>query len=318
MDLTSVVCESSDFKGLCQEVQNNSISKSILLFSKDVLYSTHFAKCLAVAIFNNGHFIENEHFAKVSAETHPDLKTYPKKDKLLVSDSEEIVMESYIKPIFADKKVFIIKNIDNSMDSAQNKLLKILEEPPENVYFILTCANSNLVLPTIKSRCNKIELNKLDKQSIEKLLKGTYNLSIISGICEGQIGRALELKNNEDLDDIFNLSFSILKDMKSSKQVLQYSNKIFEFKKDLNLIFEIVSLLLEDLLFFKADKISYMRFKDNIKDFEGILQDYTIKAICEIRKLIDRANKELSFNGNPTLIVENLLMNILEVKYICK
>ena len=106
--------------------------------------------------------------------------------------------------------------------------------------------------------------------------------------------------------------------MKSSKQVLQYSNKIFEFKKDLNLIFEIVSLLLEDLLFFKADKISNMRFKDNIKDFEGILQDYTIKAICEIRKLIDRANKELSFNGNPTLIVENLLMNILEVKYICK
>ncbi len=143
-------------------------------------------------------------------------------------------------------------------------------------------------------------------------------MSIISGICQGQIVRALELKNNEDLDDIFNLSFSILKDMKSSKQVLQYSNKIFEFKKDLNLIFEIVSLLLEDLLFFKADKISYMRFKDNIKDFEGILQDYTIKAICEIRKLIDRANKELSFNGNPTLIVENLLMNILEVKYICK
>ena len=309
MDLTSVVCESSDFKGLCQEVQNNSISKSILLFSKDVLYSTHFAKCLAVAIFNNGQFIENEHFAKVSAETHPDLKTYPKKDKLLVSDSEEIVMESYIKPIFADKKVFIIKSIDNSMDSAQNKLLKILEEPPENVYFILTCANSNLVLPTIKSRCNKIELNKLDKQSIEKLLKGTYNLLIST---------ALELKNNEDLDDIFNLSFSILKDMKSSKQVLQYSNKIFEFKKDLNLIFEIVSLLLEDLLFFKADKISNMRFKDNIKDFEGILQEYTIKAICEIRKLIDRANKELSFNGNPTLIVENLLMNILEVKYICK
>ena len=318
MDLTSVVCESSDFKELCKEVQNNSISKSILLFSKDVIYSTHFAKCLAVAIFNNGHFIENEHCAKVFAQTHPDQKTYPKKDKLLVSDSEEIVMESFIKPIFANKKVFIIKDIDNSMDSAQNKLLKILEEPPENVYFILTCANSNLVLPTIKSRCNKTELNKLDKKSIDGLLKGTYNLSIISAISDGLIGRALELKDNEDLDDIFNLSFSILKDMKSSKQVLQYSNKIFTFKKDLNLLFEIVDLLLEDLLLFKAERIANMRFKDYIKDFEGIMQDYTIKAICEIRKLMDKANKELSFNGNQTLIVENLLMNILEVKYICK
>ena len=318
MDLTSVVCESSDFKELCKEVQNNSISKSILLFSKDVIYSTHFAKCLAVAIFNNGHFIENEHCAKVFAQTHPDQKTYPKKDKLLVSDSEEIVMESFIKPIFANKKVFIIKDIDNSMDSAQNKLLKILEEPPENVYFILTCANSNLVLPTIKSRCNKTELNKLDKKSIDRLLKGTYNLSIISAISDGLIGRALELKDNEDLDDIFNLSFSILKDMKSSRQVLQYSNKIFTFKKDLNLLFEIVDLLLEDLLLFKAERIANMRFKDYIKDFEGIMQDYTIKAICEIRKLMDKANKELSFNGNQTLIVENLLMNILEVKYICK
>ena len=67
-----------------------------------------------------------------------DIKVYPKNnEKLLVADSNEIVAESFIKAVNLPYKVFIINNVDASTEEAQNKLLKILEEPPENVYFLL-------------------------------------------------------------------------------------------------------------------------------------------------------------------------------------
>ena len=110
-----------------KEAQKGSLSKSILLISKDNLYSFDMARLIASIILNNGEFIDNENYLRVVANSHPDLKIYPQKDKLLVSDSEEIVFESYASPIQGDKKVFIIKDFDNSMESAQNKLLKLLE-----------------------------------------------------------------------------------------------------------------------------------------------------------------------------------------------
>ena len=318
MNIFNIIKDTQDFKSLCSEIKANTISKSILLFSKDSFYAEEFSKALAVSLLNNGEMEENENYLKVISNSHPDVKTYPQKDKLLVSDSEEIVMESFIKPIFSDKKIFIIKNIDNSMESAQNKLLKVLEEPPCNVYFIITCVNENLLLPTIKSRCSKFELSKIDRLLIEKELGSVSEKELISSICDGKLGKAIDIAEKKNVREIFDLAVSLLVEMKSSKQVLLFSNKISKIKNEYNLLFEILCLLLEDLLFIKAGENQKARFKDALSKLESVSIEYSIKAICEIQSLIDKAVKEMSYNGNVTLIIENLLLNILEVKYICR
>ena len=104
MELEKFIRNSNDFQFLKKEIESGNISKSILLLSKDSTYSFEFAKILACEIFSNGKG-EDENYLKVKADAHPDLKIYPTKDKLVVADSQEIVMESYIKPIFSDKKI---------------------------------------------------------------------------------------------------------------------------------------------------------------------------------------------------------------------
>ena len=317
MNMTDIIFQAKAYQLICQEIAKGTLAKAVLIISKDSVYGYECAKMVAVSLLNNGQQLKNENFTRVEIGSHPDVKTYPQKDKLLVSDSEEIVLESYALPVLADKKIFIIKDFDNSMEAAQNKLLKILEEPPHNVYFILTCSNSNLVLPTIRSRCNKYELAKLSQELIEKYLQGKDNASLITSLSDGYIGRAEFLSKFKNLQHLFDSVVSVLTKMKTSKQVLLFSKNLLMYKDNFSLLIEILSLALEDLLILKSGG-SNVRLQTVKQDLINVQGEYSIRAICEIQSLLDKAVKEQSYNGNVTLIIENLLLNILEVKFICK
>lgn len=74
----------------------------------------------------------------------------------------DLISESYIVPNEADAKVYIIKEAHLMTLSAQNAFLKMLEEPPSYVFFILECTNSGLLLPTVLSRSVVFNLGLLD------------------------------------------------------------------------------------------------------------------------------------------------------------
>lgn len=317
MNILDMAFASNDFKILQEEIKKDALSKSTLLLTKDSVFAQQFAYALAISILNNGQEEQNENYFKVKALSHPDVKIYPQKDKLLVADSEDIVSECFVKPIFADKKIFIINNIDNSMESAQNKLLKVLEEPPTNVYFILTASNSNLVLPTIRSRCNKVELKKLSNQALNLALQGYSEGKLIASMCDGNIGRGIELAK-KDARNIFEVALSVLVKMENSKNVLAFSKKLLSLKGDVETAFEMIGFMLEDILFIKSGRSDKVKFEQAKDQLEKISSDYSVKAICEISSLINKARKEISYNTNTTLVVENLLLGILEVKYICR
>ncbi|MBQ8909300.1 MAG: AAA family ATPase [Clostridia bacterium] len=315
MKLEKVITNTQDFYNFQKEVQEGKLAKSILLISQDEQYSYQFALSLAALLFNNGQIVENEHYIKVKSLSHPDLKIYPQKERLMVADSDSIVEEGSIKPIFADKKIIIIKNIDNAMEQAQNKLLKTLEEPNKNMYFIVTTTSLNQVLPTIRSRCNKIELAKLPTAVINEFCQGN---ALASVLCDGYAGRAFYLAQMEDLKSMFDSVLACVTQLKNSKNLLSFSKRLSAFKDNFNLIMEMLSLIMEDLLFIKVGKTNKIRFKESASTLQMVEGEYTIAAISEIRKLIDKAVKEMTFNCNFLVVIENLLLNILEVKYICR
>lgn len=313
MTLFELIKSTKDFAMLEKEAASGNLSQAILLQSQDTFYASEFAKILAMLILDESACGNCENCQKVLASSHPDVKKYPLKDKLLVSDSEEIVSESFVKPIFADKKIFIIENIDSSTDSAQNKLLKTLEEPSKNVYLILTCKSIDMVLPTIRSRCNKIGLSLLDKNNIS----GFVNDSLALSLCEGMIGKAVELSKKDNLEEIFENALSVVCKMKNSKEVLFYANKILDKKGDAKLALEIIALALEDLMKIKSGQKNLVRL-NNSSELEEVASEYSVRALCEISFLLDKLLKEKAYNTNFTLAVENFLLNILEVKYLCR
>ena len=64
--------------------------------------------------------------------------TYIKSNKnILVDDVKNLIEDAVLTPVESDKKIYIFKNFSSANTQSQNKLLKILEEPPKNVYIFL-------------------------------------------------------------------------------------------------------------------------------------------------------------------------------------
>lgn len=106
---------------------------------------------------------------KADANTHPDIITVePENGKKAISVDviRKMREDAFILPNEADGKVYIIKQADTLQDYAQNALLKILEEPPRYVTFILLVSSKATLLETVLSRVSVISLSGMDKGEV--------------------------------------------------------------------------------------------------------------------------------------------------------
>lgn len=75
-----------------------------------------------------------------------------KRKSVNMDECREMIMDSYVLPNEAERKIYIITSAHTLDEKVQNAMLKILEEPPQYVYFILLCANPSALLSTVMSR----------------------------------------------------------------------------------------------------------------------------------------------------------------------
>ena len=145
-------------------------------------------------------------------------------------------LQSYCSLTIADggKRIIIIDTADDLNKSSSNALLKLLEEPPKNTIFLLISHQPNLLLPTIKSRCQKLSFSNLDQTDLGAVLTAIgckiepsdeVSLSVLS---KGSAGAACRLINSNCINlyrDILNLASS-LPNLNTNK-ILQLSQNYF-------------------------------------------------------------------------------------------
>lgn len=95
-------------------------------------------------------------------KTHPDISFISEekgKKNITVNQIRSIKADAYVLPHSGKRRVFIIENAEKMNEQAQNALLKILEEPPETVVFVLLASSRMLLLDTVISRCINLSLS---------------------------------------------------------------------------------------------------------------------------------------------------------------
>ncbi|PIE63318.1 MAG: DNA polymerase III subunit delta' [Desulfobacter postgatei] len=138
---------------------------------------------------------------KISAEMHPDMIFLaPADNKKMITISQIRDMGSIIasRANEAAFRMVCIRHADLMNPQAQNALLKMLEEPPERTFFILTAEQAAPLLPTILSRCRRIDFQALSDHDIKKILCTQYGLDpetayIVSKTAGSDIDLALRL-----------------------------------------------------------------------------------------------------------------------------
>lgn len=322
MELLDIYKQSQIHKTIQSDRKSNMLNHCYLLSSSDTFLIDNFAYFVAKEIC----CLSEEkpcnscvNCLKIEHGNMVDLIVFPKDDKnLMVEDINNIVIDCYITPIENEKKIYILKNFDLCTVQAQNKILKTLEEPPKNVIFILTCTNQSLVLPTISSRAKKISEPVLAKEIVEKYLteQKINNSSIIASMSDGNLEIASKLAKNNETINIVNLVFDVLYGLKSSADILRFSSKILALKKDIKFFLDSLILILRDVSI--SSKEELINFSDRKEDVIRLAQMYNKDMVKSIVGKISKIFENMEFNCNMTGQIDKLLLDILEVKFLCQ
>src|SRR5664280_212482 len=137
------------------------------------------------------------------------------------SEAGEIIKKLNLKSFESDFKIMIIWLPEKMHLSTANKLLKMIEEPPEKTLFLMVSDDPDKVIPTLVSRCQLIRIPVFADNEIDAYLIKTYNCSKekaqeISKVANGNIIRAAELLENED---------SSLQNLEKFKKLMRFAWK---------------------------------------------------------------------------------------------
>jgi len=204
-------------------------------------------------------------------------------------------------------KIAVIDEAETLSKAGSNALLKILEEPGKKTIFFLITEHEDLVLPTVKSRCQNFYLSVLSSKDLEKgLISHSYNEEKVKEVLQyanGKVGLAIELLENEDL---FNELKKTVQDCNNLISLPIYErfaflDKYLGSKKD-------TAMGKEDL---KKDLDAWILETRRII-LEKVSQENEGEKIKQLKKILDKmqeAKKLVSKNINPKLLIENLFLN---------
>lgn len=154
---------------------------------------------------------------------NPDLKSCSlkqlaerEKKSIGVGEIRGVISDAYTKPFKSKYKVYIIEDGDALTNEAQNAMLKILEEPPEYVVFIICVTSLGKILPTVQSRSRILKFFPASEAETVQYVKDNYPLmsdkANFAASCSGGIFKKVdELFSDQRVFKLRERVFKILK-----------------------------------------------------------------------------------------------------------
>lgn len=251
-----------------------------------------------------------------------DVTFLPFGDKVLSADVKEITDTVSITPTESAEKFYVVEKADTMNESSQNKLLKVLEEPPAFVRIILIASSVAPFLPTVLSRVTRVDVPPLtEEQVLSSLIREygeTADVYLAAALSGGSLSRAAAVMTERKHSEIYNAVIDMLKNMTSSKVALPYSARLGGYKDDIGEVIDVLEIVLSDCMAASCGLRSELRLKGAVRDVIEIAAVYDADVIVRIRPKIIRARQRLQFNGNPQSVIDELLFSMLEVKAKCR
>jgi DNA polymerase-3 subunit delta' len=251
---------------------------------------------------------------------HPDLSIVTPEEEggiIKVSQIRNLQRSLALTPYEARYRIALLLNFQNANASAQNALLKTLEEAPRQVILLLTADSADALLPTIASRCEILRLRPVPIELLEKELQARWHLPAESArlyahISNGRTGLALQLANDPEImekrkmwaDEFFRLLPLNRRERFAAVDALTRS------RDSLRLTLQVWLSLARDLLLGSHgmhDKLTNLDYLTDITTLNASLKpNQTLDIVNEIVTSLD----DLESNANLRLLLDNLLLAI--------
>ena len=155
-------------------------------------------ECRACRLFASGNHPDFHLIDRELHKLHPDKTIRAGKGLFLVVDVVRhfLIEPAANTPSLGRRRVFLIRDAERMNEGAQNALLKTLEEPPGSACLILVTSSAERLLPTIRSRCQRVPFDLLPPDFVERQLQVLVQVEpgaarTLAGLAQGRLGAAL-------------------------------------------------------------------------------------------------------------------------------
>lgn len=287
-----------------RSIKEGGMAQSTLVVFEDAAYLRTLLKECAKAFFGAE---EGSRVARlIDSESYLDCKILPPEGGKLTAEAvSALPAESMLRPAEGNNKLYVLTAFESATPLVQNKLLKLLEEPPAGVYFLLGASSVHGVLPTVLSRMSRYTVPRFTAQEIAAALERNYAGK--AGIRDAALGcggiySAAETLLAEGGD------LALAEAFLAGGQTAAICREIGDKKR--TSFFGALRLVLRDMLFYKTDRENYCTFKK--ESHKKLAALYPVGAILFALDAVAQAEREIQFNANAGQAAFNLALSLRE------
>lgn len=267
---------------------------------------------------------------RMLAERYSDVQVIDLKDRtakdgkprkeISIDDVRALQRSAALPPFEGKWKVFIIDGAEYFSQEAANCLLKVLEEPPPQVVFFLLSASESALLPTITSRCVKVELSPLSAPAIEAHLieRGIEagKARLLSRVSQGRLGWAVRASADEKFWQERTERIAALSGVSGAGLEERFAfaaSQAEQFEKDRAAVEETLGLWVtwwRDLLLAKEGLLTAITNVDQEETLKQEAERYSLAEIDGFLQCLRAAREQLQQNANRRLALEVLVLNL--------
>ena len=242
-----------------------------------------------------------------------------------VDESQDIVRKLSLKSYEGGYKVMIIWMAEKMNQSAANKLLKLIEEPPVKTVFILIAEDEELIIQTIRSRCQLLHFSPLSEEAIASALiaRGVLREEAqrLAHEANGNFNKALELMNKDSEELIFEKwfvqwvrsAFKAKGNKAAIHELILWSEEVAKTGRETqkNFLKYCMAVFRQAMLInYKVEELAYMRVHVDGFQLEKFAAFVHENNIMGITSELEQAIYHVERNGNSKIILTDLSIKL--------
>ena len=240
---------------------------------------------------------------------------------ITAGESDALIRKLSLKSSQGGYKVSVIWLPERMNAECANKILKLLEEPPQQTVFIMVCQEPERLLETIRSRVQRIDIKKIEDEDIEQALVSKRGLAQemahrTARMANGSWLKALEMLSADSENELF-------LDMFQSLMRLAYQRKVKDLKtwsermggmgreKQKRFLEYFLRLIRENFMYnFQQEELCYMtqREEDFARNFARFVNEANILPISD---LANRAIRDIGQNANAKIVFFDMALQMI-------
>ena len=269
---------------------------------------------------------------KIAAANHADVQIIglsqngepgeaKQRTEISIDQIRQMQHSASLPPFEGNYKVFIIEDAEFLSTEAANCLLKTLEEPTGRVIFIALTANDGLLLPTVVSRCQRLELPPMLLTQEETALVDRWNVEpekakLLARLSHGCLGWAITAAQDSSLLQQRDKEMERLLDITKASNEGRFAHAAqmaAQFSQNRGEVYQVLDLWQDfwrDLILVKIGCSDIIINVDRLAALVEVARGYTLEQIEAFIKSIQYTAERLMQNANPQLALEVLMLDM--------